>query len=181
MKISEMNLPNKLTLLRILLIPLFILCFYISSPFINFIGIIIFCVASFTDFLDGYIARKHNLVTDFGKFMDPLADKILTLSAWILLVEHGKLAAWIVIIILTREFAITGFRQLAQQKQIVLAANQWGKIKTVTQLITIILFLISFIFGVSQVLLNIMTVLVLIITLYSGYTYFVDNKKVFSK
>lgn len=173
-----MNLPNKLTLLRIGLIPIFILCMYIPHKISYIMGLIIFIIASFTDFLDGYIARKNNLITDFGKFMDPLADKILTLAAWLVLVETQKIAAWIIIVILTREFAVTGFRQLAQQKNIVLAANGWGKIKTVLQMLTIILFLLSYIVHIPGFLLQIMIYAVLLITVLSGVIYFKDNKGV---
>ncbi|MFG6318273.1 MAG: CDP-diacylglycerol--glycerol-3-phosphate 3-phosphatidyltransferase [Clostridia bacterium] len=142
-----MNLPNKLTLFRVILVPIFVIIGYCSIPG-EFLGVeskywimnIIFAIASFTDFLDGYIARKNNIVTTFGKFLDPLADKILVLSALVMLVEFGRIPAWIPAIVLTREFLVSGYRLIAVEKGgKVIAASIWGKIKTVTQMIAIIL------------------------------------------
>lgn len=143
----KMNLPNKLTLFRVILVPIFVIIGYcsISGEFLGveskyWIMNIIFMIASFTDFLDGYIARKNNLVTTFGKFLDPLADKILVLSALVMLVEFGRIPAWIPAIVLTREFLVSGYRLIAVEKGgKVIAASIWGKIKTVTQMIAIIL------------------------------------------
>lgn len=139
-----MNLPNKLTLLRVILIPFFI--FFLLTDIVgNFgpwIALAIFAIASFTDFLDGQIARKYNLVTNFGKFMDPLADKLLVCSALICFVELKLLPSWFVIIIIAREFIISGFRLVASDNGVVIAASWWGKIKTVLQMITIIFFII---------------------------------------
>ncbi len=141
----KMNLPNKLTLFRVILVPIFVIIGYCSIPG-EFLGVeskywimnIIFAIASFTDFLDGYIARKNNIVTTFGKFLDPLADKILVLSALVMLVEFGRIPAWIPAIVLTREFL--SYRLIAVEKGgKVIAASIWGKIKTVTQMIAIIL------------------------------------------
>lgn len=135
-----MNLPNRLTILRVILIPFFIfflltdLCGQASS----WIALAIFCVASFTDFLDGKIARKYNLVTNFGKFMDPLADKLLVCSALVCFVELNLLPSWFVIIIIAREFIISGFRLIASDNGVVIAASWWGKFKTVFQMIVII-------------------------------------------
>lgn len=142
-----MNLPNKLTIFRILLVPVMVIIPFLgiqgevwNIPIQNLIIIAIFAVASYTDHLDGKIARKNNLVTTFGKFADPLADKILVLSAMLMLVEMGKIPAWIPIIVLTREFVVSGYRLIAVEKGgKVIAANIWGKIKTVTQMIAIIL------------------------------------------
>lgn len=142
-----MNLPNKLTIFRIILVPIMVIIPFLSIegnlwniPIQNLIIIAIFAVASYTDHLDGKIARKHNLVTTFGKFADPLADKILVLSAMLMLVEMSKIPAWIPIIVLTREFVVSGYRLIAVEKGgKVIAANIWGKIKTVTQMIAIIL------------------------------------------
>ena len=124
-----MNLPNKLTVMRMILIPFFV--FFMLAPYFegygNYIATAIFIIASLTDMLDGKIARKYNLVTDFGKFMDPLADKLLVCSAMICLIEKGQLAAWIVIIIIAREFIISGFRLVAADNGIVIAASYWGK------------------------------------------------------
>ena len=132
----EMNLANKLTTLRVVLIPVFLVVLLsnlLQEPFHRYVAVAIFIVASITDFLDGYIARSRNMVTNFGKFMDPLADKLLVCSALIAMVELEDLPAWVVIIILSREFAITGFRTLAMEANIVMAASWWGKIKTTTQ------------------------------------------------
>ena len=138
-----MNLPNKLTLLRVILIPFFIF-FLLNNSFgkLGFwIALAIFCVASFTDFLDGQIARKYNLVTNFGKFMDPLADKLLVCSALICFIELGILPAWMVIIIIAREFIISGFRLIASDNGVVIAASWWGKTKTVSQMVMIIYYM----------------------------------------
>ena len=127
----KMNLPNKLTVLRVLMIPFFV--FFMLTDFLGYAGriiaLVLFVAASFTDFLDGFIARKYHLVTNFGKFMDPLADKLLVCSALICFVENGELAAWIVIIIIAREFIISGFRLVASDNGVVIAANYWGKFK----------------------------------------------------
>ena len=146
-----MNLPNKLTVLRVFMIPFFVICMLFSvqngsiaelraagdSRFtaLRIAAFVIFCGASFTDFLDGHIARKYHLVTDFGKFMDPLADKLLVCSALILLTAEGSLAAWVVIVIIAREFIISGFRLVAADNGIVIAASWWGKCKTVSQML----------------------------------------------
>lgn len=141
----NMNLPNKLTLLRVVMIPFFVF-FLLVEPF-DYVGrmiaLVLFCAASFTDFLDGFIARKYHLVTNFGKFMDPLADKLLVCSALICFVGKGELAAWIVIIIMAREFIISGFRLVASDNGVVIAANYWGKFKTVSQMIMIILIILD--------------------------------------
>ena len=135
-----MNLPNKLTCFRVVLIPFFV--FFLLAPWFegygNYIAVGIFIVASITDFLDGYLARKYNLVTNFGKFMDPLADKLLVCSALICLVELELLPSWIVVIIIAREFIISGFRLIASDNGVVIAASYWGKFKTVFQMAMII-------------------------------------------
>ena len=150
-----MNLANKLTVLRIILVPVMVIVHYLqysiglSGTFLNisianWLIILIFAIASYTDHLDGKIARKENMITNFGKFADPLADKILVLTAMLLLVEDGKLPAWIPIIVLFREFAVSGYRLIAVQNDgKVIAANMWGKAKTVTQMIAIILMYLS--------------------------------------
>lgn len=138
-----MNLPNKLTMLRVILIPFFI--FFLLTDYIAgsmWIALGIFCLASFTDFLDGQIARKYNLVTNFGKFMDPLADKLLVCSALICFIDLKFLPSWFVIVIIAREFIISGFRLIASDNGVVIAASWWGKFKTVFQMITIIYFMI---------------------------------------
>lgn len=175
-----MNLPNKLTLLRILMIPFFVV-FMLLIPFYGtakYIALILFAVASFTDFLDGHIARKYNLVTNFGKFMDPLADKLLVSSAMICLVELQILPAWIVIIIISREFIISGFRLIAVDNGVVIAASYWGKFKTVTQMAMIILLILNFTMGWYQILALIITYLALLLTIVSLVDYIVKNWKV---
>ncbi len=139
-----MNLPNKLTIFRVILIPVFLVFLFLQDviPFGKWIALIVFIVASLTDLADGKIARKYNLVTDFGKFMDPLADKLLTCSAMIALIELGRIPAWIVIVIIAREFTISGFRLIAADKGRVIAAGWWGKIKTTFQMFMVI-FLIA--------------------------------------
>lgn len=136
-----MNTPNKLTLLRIFLVPVFILLFYIYRE--SYISGIVFTIAALTDTLDGYLARKNNQITVFGKFMDPLADKILVLSALTIFVEQQLISAVSVIIIIFREFTISGFRLMAAKKGVTIAAGFWGKIKTVVQLVGIIIVLFS--------------------------------------
>ena len=130
-----MNLPNKLTVLRVIMVPFFVVFMLIPSlggAANKYIALALFCIASFTDFLDGHLARKNNLVTNFGKFMDPLADKLLVCSALICLSSLGKLATWIVLVIIAREFIISGFRLVASDNGIVIAASYWGKFKTPT-------------------------------------------------
>lgn len=170
----SMNLPNKLTMFRVVLIPVFIVVLMsglIAEPASRYIAVVIFCVASFTDYLDGHIARKYNLVTNFGKFMDPLADKLLVSAAMICMIELGMLPAWVVIIIISREFIITGFRLIAAEGGLVIAASWWGKIKTVTQMAMIILMLL----GVNKVIGTILVVLATMFTVVSGVDYIVKN------
>lgn len=171
-----MNTPNKLTLLRIIMVPVFVLFMYLNFEYARIIATILFCIASFTDFLDGYLARKYHLVTNFGKFADPLADKILVCSAMILLVQTGEIPAWGVIIIISREFAVTGFRIIAASENITIAASSLGKVKTVSQLIAII-FLLS---QLNILLLpgKILFYIAVIFTIISGADYFIKNKKV---
>ena len=140
-----MNLPNKLTLFRVILIPFFV--FFLLAPYFegygNYIAVAVFIVASITDFLDGKIARKYNLVTNFGKFMDPLADKLLVSSALICLVALNKIPAWVVIVIIAREFIISGFRLVAADNGVVIAASYWGKFKTAFQMVTVIVLILN--------------------------------------
>ena len=176
-----MNTPNKLTILRTVMIPFFILFLYTDwfHGYDKIIAAVIFIAASLTDMLDGKIARKYNLVTNFGKFMDPLADKLLVCSALIALVDLNKIAAWIVIIIIAREFIISGFRLIAAENGIVIAANYWGKFKTVSQMIMIILLLID-LGGVFDILEQIFIWLSLALTVISLITYIWQNRSVLS-
>ena len=141
-----MNLPNKLTVMRVILIPFFVAALLYdngSSQTMRVVANVIFIVASLTDLFDGKIARKYNLVTNFGKFMDPLADKLLVCSALICLIQLGQLPAWVVIIIISREFIISGFRLVAADNGIVIAASYWGKFKTTFQMIAVILMIFN--------------------------------------
>ncbi len=174
-----MNLPNQLTMLRIILIPVFIVVLMMGY---YYWAAAIFVIASATDALDGYIARKYNLVSNFGKLMDPLADKLLVVSALVCLVELGDIAAWMVVIILAREFTITALRSVAASEGIVIAAGNSGKLKTIFQMVAITAILLknwpfSLInFPFAQIMLWCAVAL----TVYSGIEYMVKNKKVFS-
>lgn len=177
-----MNLPNRLTLLRIILIPFFVF-FLLTSvciPGKKYIALGIFAVASLTDLIDGKIARKYNLVTNFGKFMDPIADKLLVSSALVAFVELGLLPAWIVIIIIAREFIISGFRLVASDAGIVLAAGWWGKFKTAFQMVMCILLIINFDNKVMDIVENVFIYLSLATTIISMIDYLVRNRKVIS-
>lgn len=175
-----MNLPNKLTIFRVILIPFFV--FFLLYPgfegYGNYIAVVIFVVASLTDLADGKIARKYNLVTNFGKFMDPLADKLLVCAAMICLIETGQLASWIVIIIISREFIISGFRLIASDNGIVIAASYWGKFKTTFQMLMIIVLTLDIDHEVFDVLGVILTYTALILTVISLIDYVVKNKDV---
>ena len=178
-----MNLPNKLTVVRmIMIIPfvVFMLNTGIAGDASKWIAVSIFIVASLTDLLDGKIARKYNLVTNFGKFMDPLADKLLVCSAMICLVEMGRLPAWIVIIIISREFIISGFRLVASDNGIVIAASYWGKFKTVFQMAMIIV-LIMDLGGVFDLIGNVLIWIALALTIISLMDYVLKNKQVLTE
>ena len=175
-----MNLPNKLTIMRVILIPFFV--FFLLSPYFpaygNYIAVAIFIVASLTDMLDGKIARKYNLVTNFGKFMDPLADKLLVCSAMICLIELDRLAAWIVIVIIAREFIISGFRLVASDNGVVIAASYWGKFKTTFQMLMVIVLILDIQMPFFQILGTVLTYVALILTVVSLIDYIVKNKDV---
>lgn len=172
-----MNLPNKLTMFRVILIPFFVVFMLVDITTVNkWIALVIFIVASLTDLLDGRIARKYNLVTNFGKFMDPLADKLLVCSALICLVELEKLPAWMVIVIIAREFIISGFRLIASDNGVVIAASYWGKFKTTFQMVMICL-LIADIAAIS-VITNVIVWIALVLTIVSLIDYLVKNKEV---
>lgn len=181
-----MNLPNKITIFRICMIPVFVFFLLFEDiPYFNFIALAVFAVASFSDFLDGHIARKYNLVTTFGKFMDPLADKILVCTALIILIEYDKIPAVIVAIIMARDFIISGFRTIAADKGIIIAAGWTGKVKTVVQMVMCMLLLFtadptydSLIFRIADVLGEIAMWLALILTVVSLMVYLWDNREV---
>ncbi len=172
-----MNLPNKLTMFRVVLIPFFVLFMLIDiTQFDKWIALAVFIVASLTDLLDGKIARKYNLVTNFGKFMDPLADKLLVCSALICLVALSKIPAWIVIVIIAREFIISGFRLIASDNGVVIAASYWGKFKTTFQMVMICLMIADI--GALSLLTAIVMWVALVLTVVSLIDYLVKNKDV---
>ena len=166
-----MNTANKLTMIRVVLIPVFIVLLYLGH---TIPALAVFVVASVTDFVDGYVARKYHLVTDFGKFMDPLADKLLVMSAMAWFVEVGWMPGWAFFIVLAREFAVTGLRLVAVEQGLVIAAGKSGKVKTASTMVGIILML-----AVPGEILNLVCVAVIVITtVYSGVEYFIQNKQV---
>lgn len=175
-----MNLPNKLTIFRVILIPFFVI--FLLYPgfegYGKYIAAVIFVAASLTDFADGKIARKYNLVTNFGKFMDPLADKLLVCAAMICLVETGQLASWIVIVIISREFIISGVRLVASDNGIVIAASYWGKFKTTFQMLMIIVLVLDIDHVFFDVLGVILTYIALILTVISLIDYVIKNKDI---
>ena len=177
---KDLNLPNKLTVIRILAIPLFLIFLYISKGVFRVLPLLIFAAAAITDAVDGYIARRDNLITDFGKFMDPLADKLLTASAFIAFVEIGYLSSWVVVLIISREFLVSGFRTLAASKGVTIAANPWGKIKTVFQMILIVVILLNYtgyaVFTTSWI--APLVGIVVLLTVTSGATYIYENIEV---
>lgn len=186
-----MNLPNKLTVLRMLMIPLFVVMFYlpISNNFMW--ALVIFSLAAITDTLDGQIARKQNLVTDFGKFMDPLADKLLVMAALVVFVEVQIIPGWTVVIILARELTVTGLRTLAASAGVVMAADNWGKAKTVVQMVWTIYTLLSLwlmynvlvgpgVAGTLQLGVKVGMALVLALTVISGGNYLWKNRQLFA-
>ena len=193
-----MNLANKLTMIRIFLVPVFLVFITVKDiPYGSIIATVIFIIASLTDQLDGYIARSRNQITNFGKFMDPLADKLLVTAALVSLVELKLVAGWAVVIILAREFAVSGLRTLAASDGIVIAASWWGKIKTVTQMISILLLLLkvnintsanaisfvnnnSFLSGFFTYVPETIMFIAVLITIISGIDYFVKNRHVIS-
>jgi len=177
-----MNLPNKLTILRIIMIPFFVLFMLLDggvSQTYRYIAAVIFIIASFTDLLDGKIARKYNLVTNFGKFMDPLADKLLVCSGLICFVGLGQLPAWFVIIIISREFIISGFRLVASDNGVVIAASYWGKFKTVSQMIMSVLLIVNI--PALSILTTIFSVIALILTVVSLIDYIAKNYRVLTE
>ena len=172
-----MNLLNKLTIFRVILIPFFIIALLVPGiPAGNWIALAIFIVASLTDLLDGKIARKYNLVTNFGKFMDPLADKLLVCSALICLVELSRIPSWMVVIIIAREFTISGFRLIAADNGVVIAASYWGKFKTTFQMIAVCLMIANI--PVLSLLTTVITWIAVILTVVSLVDYLVKNKDV---
>ena len=175
-----MNLPNRLTLARVLLIPVFVILMllYEKHPYVNYAAAAVFIGASLTDLFDGKIARKYNLVTNFGKFMDPLADKLLVCSTLVCAVALGRAPAWAVIIIIAREFAISGFRLIAVERGVVIAAGKSGKIKTTLQNIWCMGMLIPVATEWWRILTLIVMILAVILTVYSCLEYLFQNRQV---
>lgn len=176
-----MNLPNKLTMLRIIMVPFMVV--FLLVPGLrqyngDMIALIIFIAASLTDMLDGYIARKYDLITDFGKFMDPLADKLLVCSAMICLIERDMLNAWVVIVLISREFIISGIRLIAAEKGVVVAANIFGKLKTVVQMLMIIYLMGGFFGGKDSVGGQILIYASVVFAVVSLVIYIVQNRSV---
>ena len=177
-----MNLPNKLTILRVIMIPFFVVALLWDggqNQTYRYIAAVIFVIASLTDLLDGKIARRYGLVTNFGKFMDPLADKLLVCSALICLIELGQMPSWMVIIIISREFIISGFRLVAAEQGIVIAASYWGKFKTTFQMIAVILLIVDL--PVLRIPAVVCTWIALILTVVSLVDYIVKNHKVITE
>jgi len=177
-----MNLPNKLTILRIILIPFFVVALLLDggqNQTYRYIATVIFVIASLTDLLDGKIARKYGLVTNFGKFMDPLADKLLVCSALICLIELGQLPSWMVIIIISREFIISGFRLVASDNGVVIAASYWGKFKTTFQMISVVLLILNI--QALTLITNICVWVALILTIVSLVDYIAKNHKILTE
>lgn len=170
-----MNTPNKLTLLRVLLIPVFLVLVYLPFPYHMLWALAAFIVASLTDFADGKIARSRGLVTDFGKFMDPLADKMLVMAALLCFVELGRMPAWAMLIVVVREFSVTALRLIAVEGGRVIAAGWSGKVKTASTMVCICLMLALTEFPILDL---VCTVVILATTVYSGVEYFVKNKDV---
>jgi len=171
-----MNTANKLTMLRVLMIPAFLLVLYLGIPFASYIALAIFIVASLTDWLDGYIARNYNQTTDFGKFMDPLADKCLVIAAMLWFVEIHKMPAWALLIVVVREFAVSGIRMQAANLGRVIAAGWSGKVKTASTMVCICLMLLP----IPAVVNTVCVAVIVVTTLYSGGEYLIQNKDVFS-
>ncbi len=174
----KMNIPNRLTIFRVILVPFFVFFMLTTLPIpgVQWIALAIFVIASFTDFLDGKIARKYNLVTNFGKFMDPVADKLLVCSALICLVALNRIEAWIVIIIISREFIINGFRLIACDNGVVIAASYWGKFKTVFQMIMVGLMIVNL--PILSIPTQVIKWIALVLTVVSLVDYIVKNRNV---
>ena len=169
-----MNTANKLTILRVVMIPAFLLVLYLRVPGANYWALAIFVAASLTDTLDGYIARHYNQTTDFGKFMDPLADKCLVTAAMLWFVENHQMAAWMLLIVICREFAVSGLRMIASDKGRVIAAGWSGKVKTASTMVCVVLMFLP----IPPVVNTLCVWVITLTTLYSGVEYFVKNKDV---
>ena len=172
-----MNTANKLTILRVVMIPAFLLVLYLNVPYANYWALAIFAAASITDTLDGYIARHYNQITDFGKFMDPLADKCLVTAAMLWFVEVGQMPAWALLIVIVREFGVSGLRMVAADKGRVIAAGWSGKVKTAATMVCIILMLLP----LPEIVNQICTAVIVLTTIYSGVEYFMKNADILAE
>ena len=172
-----MNTANKLTILRVVMIPAFLLVLYLDVPYANYWALAIFAAASVTDTLDGYIARHYNQITDFGKFMDPLADKCLVFAAMLWFVEVGQMPAWALLIVAVREFGVSGLRMVAAGKGRVIAAGWSGKVKTAATMVCIILMLLP----LPEIVNQISTAVIVLTTIYSGVEYFMKNADILAQ
>lgn len=172
-----MNTANKLTILRVVMIPAFLLVLYLDVPYANYWALAIFAAASITDTLDGYIARHYNQITDFGKFMDPLADKCLVFAAMLWFVEVGQMPAWALLIVAVREFGVSGLRMVAADKGRVIAAGWSGKVKTAATMVCIILMLLP----LPEIVNEICTAVIVLTTIYSGVEYFMKNADILAE
>lgn len=169
-----MNTPNKLTLLRIVLVPVFVVVLYLNFPYNNLVALAVFILASLTDLLDGKIARKYHLVTDFGKFMDPIADKLLVTAALLVFVDWHMMPAWVAIVVIAREFIVSALRLVAASNGRVIAAGWSGKVKTASTMVCICVMLL----GLPEVVDVICSAIILVTTAYSGIEYLVKNRDV---
>ena len=172
-----MNTANKLTILRVVMIPAFLLVLYLNVPHANYWALAIFAAASITDTLDGYIARHYNQITDFGKFMDPLADKCLVTAAMLWFVEVGQMPAWALLIVIVREFGVSGLRMVAADKGRVIAAGWSGKVKTAATMVCVILMLLP----LPEIVNQICTAVIVLTTIYSGVEYFMKNADILAE
>ncbi|MBN1777358.1 MAG: CDP-diacylglycerol--glycerol-3-phosphate 3-phosphatidyltransferase [Clostridiales bacterium] len=175
-----MNLPNKLTILRVATIPVIVVLLSVDSPACRVAGTALFVLACLTDWLDGFIARRQGIVTDFGKFLDPVADKLLVLCTMITLAGLGQLPAWVCVVVLFRELTVDGLRLIAAQKGVVIAAGKLGKIKTVSQMLLTTVVLLGIQTLHDLWIDRALTALVVIMTLWSGADYFIKNRAVFA-
>ena len=179
-----MNTANKFTMLRVLMIPAFLLVLYLHIPFASFIALVIFILASLTDLIDGHIARAYNQTTDFGKFMDPLADKCLVVAAMLWFVEIGQMPGWALLIVIVREFAVSGLRMQAANLGKVIAAGWSGKVKTAATMVCICIMLVlpefAFLGAVAGILNTLCVAVIVVTTLYSGMEYMIQNRSAIS-
>lgn len=171
-----MNTANKITLFRVMIIPIFVVVCYLELPAAHWVALALFIIASLSDFLDGYIARNYNQITDFGKFLDPIADKLLVTSAMLIFVEQGRMPAWVLLCVIAREFAVSALRLVAVDNGRVIAAGWSGKVKTASTMVCICVMLVFFVPELDWIA----NAVILVTTVYSGVEYFMKNRDVFN-